>query len=221
MTEDRDGERCLNAAHLARVLVIEDARNWGGGLALHDDGVYRLPLDKDVLATLARRDQAAARGAGAGLVLRLPCTFGELEQLVADEGLADSRVLRRIALLRALARRRGEARASSPARTALAATQKVEALPASEADPARRLRRLRELGGSIKWLRGRWDIDGFGVLERAERDEGRPRCSPKTIRADLHEAAEAERAAARAGLKAPSPFPDDSPTMLPRFPRRP
>jgi hypothetical protein len=118
MTENDGCDRSLKAGHVQRLLLIDDSRDWGGGLELRDDGIYRRALDADALATLPLRDQAAARGAGAGLVLRLPCALDQFKQFVADEGLADAWVLRRIALLRAIAgsrARQGEAMQQPPA----------------------------------------------------------------------------------------------------------
>jgi hypothetical protein len=103
MSKSDGTDGCLTAAHVQRLLLIEDCRAWGGGLELRDDGVYRRALDEDVLAALPLRDQAAALGTGAGLVLGLPCGFGELQQFVVSEGLADRWVVRRIKLLRAVA----------------------------------------------------------------------------------------------------------------------
>jgi hypothetical protein len=103
MSENDDSDRCLKAGHVQRLLQIEDCREWGGGLELRDDGIYRRAVDADTLATLPLPDQIAARGAGAGLVLRLPCTLDQFAQFVADEGLADEWVQRRVARLRAIA----------------------------------------------------------------------------------------------------------------------
>ena len=66
-------------------------------------------------------------------------------------------------------------------------------------DPERRLALLRALGGSANLRRGEWKFTGIKALVDAERNEGRKRRDEKTIRADLREAAEAEREAKRAG----------------------
>lgn len=66
-------------------------------------------------------------------------------------------------------------------------------------DPERRLARLRELGGGATYRRNEWKFTGIAALVAAERNEGRKRRDEKTIRADLREAAEAEREAKRAG----------------------
>lgn len=68
-------------------------------------------------------------------------------------------------------------------------------------DPERRLARLRALGGNATFSnrRGEWKFTGIKVLVAAEKAEGRKRRDEKTIRADLREAAEAEREAKRAG----------------------
>lgn len=66
-------------------------------------------------------------------------------------------------------------------------------------EPERRLARLREMGGTAKYLRGEWKFTGIGVLALAEKRDGRKRVSEKTIRRDLEAAAQAEREAKRAG----------------------
>ena len=66
-------------------------------------------------------------------------------------------------------------------------------------DPERRLARLRAMGGSATYRRNEWQFTGIKALVDAERNEGRKRSAEKTIRADLREAAEAEREAKRAG----------------------
>lgn len=66
-------------------------------------------------------------------------------------------------------------------------------------DPERRLARLRAMGGSATYRRNVWQFTGIKALVDAERNEGRKRSDEKTIRADLREAAEAEREAKRAG----------------------
>lgn len=66
-------------------------------------------------------------------------------------------------------------------------------------DPERRLLRLRALGGSAKYLRGEWKFTGINDLVASEKKESRKRCDAKTIRADLKEAAQAERDRKQAG----------------------
>jgi len=66
-------------------------------------------------------------------------------------------------------------------------------------DPERRLARLRELGGGATYRRNEWKFTGIAALVAAERNDGRKRIDEKTIRADLKEAAQAEREAKRAG----------------------
>jgi len=66
-------------------------------------------------------------------------------------------------------------------------------------DPVRRLARLRELGGSATYRRNEWKFTGIAALVATEKNEDRKRSDEKTIRADLREAAEAERDAKRAG----------------------
>lgn len=73
-------------------------------------------------------------------------------------------------------------------------------------EPERRLKRLRALGGSSTYLRGKWSFKHSERLIKLEREEGRERASPKTIRTDLISAAEAEKQATREG-RAASPFP--------------
>jgi hypothetical protein len=65
-------------------------------------------------------------------------------------------------------------------------------------DPVRRLNRLRELGGTVKYKDGGWKFTGTTKLGQDEK--GRARSDPKTIRKDLTEAAQAERDAKSAGL---------------------
>ena len=67
-------------------------------------------------------------------------------------------------------------------------------------DPERRLARLRELGGNATYRHSDWKITGISALVASEESEGRKRSSPKTIRADLKEAAENEREAKRANV---------------------
>ncbi len=72
-------------------------------------------------------------------------------------------------------------------------------------DPQRRLAALRASGGEVKLWRGKWRITGINALEAQE--QGRPRASQKTIRADLIEAAEAEKREGSHITTAASPFP--------------
>jgi hypothetical protein len=64
-------------------------------------------------------------------------------------------------------------------------------------DPVRRLNRLRELGGTVKYKDGGWKFTGITKLGQDEK--GRTRSATKTIRKDLTEAAQAERDAKSAG----------------------
>lgn len=67
-------------------------------------------------------------------------------------------------------------------------------------EPERRLAALRGLGGNDKYTPSRgWRFTGISKLVAAEVSAGHTRVDEKTIRKDLVEAAEAERAAARAG----------------------
>lgn len=67
-------------------------------------------------------------------------------------------------------------------------------------DPERRLTLLRKLGGSYKYARGEWKFTGIAALVANEKDNGFKRCTEKTIRADLKEAAQAEIDAKTAGV---------------------
>jgi hypothetical protein len=60
-------------------------------------------------------------------------------------------------------------------------------------EPARRLASLRALSGSSKYAKNDWRFTGFNELVLAERANGSKRCSEKTIRVDLKDAAQAER----------------------------
>lgn len=71
--------------------------------------------------------------------------------------------------------------------------------PQTAPDPARRLARLREMGGNAKYKRGEWEITGIVALTGVEKNEGRKRADQKTIRADIKEAAQSELDAKRAG----------------------
>ena len=77
----------------------------------------------------------------------------------------------------------------------------------AESDPVRRLRALRALGGNVRWFRNGWQITGIHDLERQEKAAGRARSSQKTIRGDLKQAAEDERAATKQGQPAASSWP--------------
>ena len=87
----RANDATLSEAHVVRILLIEDRADWGGGLVLRKDGIYRRDLVDDGL-----RHQ----------LLRLPCTIDGLEAFVRAEGLLDPFIARRLHLLRAIARRR-------------------------------------------------------------------------------------------------------------------
>jgi len=66
-------------------------------------------------------------------------------------------------------------------------------------DPERRLAKLTELGGTYKYRNGKWSFTGIGKLENSERNADHKRCSQKTIRDDLIEAAQSERELKQAG----------------------
>ncbi len=69
-------------------------------------------------------------------------------------------------------------------------------------DPERRLARLRTLGGTSTYSRGKWSIKGIAELVKIEKAECRSRCDEKTIRADLKNASQSERDAKTAGFSA-------------------
>lgn len=71
--------------------------------------------------------------------------------------------------------------------------------PAEASDAERRLAKLRALGGTAKFRQGEWKFLGISVLVKSEKEAGRKRADEKTIRADLREAAGAERDAKQAG----------------------
>lgn len=70
------------------------------------------------------------------------------------------------------------------------------------ADAERRLTRLRALGGTAKYVRYEWKFTGMADLVESEKADGRKRRSEKTIRADLRQAAQAERDEKNAGFGA-------------------
>lgn len=104
----RANDATLSEAHVVRILLIEDRADWGGGLVLRKDGIYRRDLVDDGLRTLTPREFATVVGSsGRGhQLLRLPCTIDGLEAFVRAEGLLDPFIARRLHLLRAIARRR-------------------------------------------------------------------------------------------------------------------
>lgn len=67
-------------------------------------------------------------------------------------------------------------------------------------EPERRLHRLKELGGTVRNRQGKWKLTGMVKLLTAEKAENRDRCSEKTIRGDLIEAAKSELEEKRAGF---------------------
>lgn len=67
-------------------------------------------------------------------------------------------------------------------------------------DPERRLDLLRTLGGNARYAHGRWKFRGIAALVASEKANDFKRCDEKTIRADLTEAAQAERDAKSAGV---------------------
>jgi len=67
-------------------------------------------------------------------------------------------------------------------------------------EPQRRIALLRTLGGTAKYKNSEWAFTGITRLVAKEKADGRKRCTEKTVRVDLKEAAQAERAANRAGF---------------------
>lgn len=67
-------------------------------------------------------------------------------------------------------------------------------------DPERRLALLRELKGTATYDRSKreWVFTGISALVKHEKLDGRKRCTEKTLRADLKEAAQSERDAGNA-----------------------
>lgn len=74
-----------------------------------------------------------------------------------------------------------------------------ESIAKTEQDPERRLALLRKLGGDAKYIHGKWRFPGIAALVKSEKDKSKKRSDPKTIRADLKVAAQAEKDAKRAG----------------------
>ena len=68
-------------------------------------------------------------------------------------------------------------------------------------DAERRLAQLRALGGTVKCVNYEWKFTGTADLVKREKEDGRKRCSEKTIRADLMKAAQAEQEAKSAGFQ--------------------
>lgn len=85
----------------------------------------------------------------------------------------------------------------------------------TEHDHVRRLRVLRERGGSVSMLRGEVQIRGIGGLVKAEKKVGALRASEKTIRADLSRAFEEEREGPGSRDSVPAA------SIFPGSPRRP
>jgi hypothetical protein len=81
---------------------------------------------------------------------------------------------------------------------AVGASGDVEQTP----DAERRLARLRALGGTAKYVRHEWKFTGMADLVESEKADDRKRRSEKTIRADLIQAAQAERDEKSAGFGA-------------------
>lgn len=86
----------------------------------------------------------------------------------------------------------------APPVVAAGASDGVEQTP----DAERRLARLRALGGTAKYVRHEWKFTGMADLLESEKADDRKRRSEKTIRADLIQAAKAERDEKSAGFGA-------------------
>lgn len=84
---------------------------------------------------------------------------------------------------------------AAPVETDGATDGKTEQLP----DTERRLAALRALSGTANYRNGKWRFTGIAELVASEKNAKRKRSDEKTIRADLKEAAQAERDEKRAG----------------------
>ena len=154
------------------------------GFRVEADGLYTIlpgwdvPLTEEERATLSwhptgHYDKPA---------LPLPCNMAELRIFVSGAGLAGC--INEVAMAELI-----EVSDSAPA-------------PNSVTDPARRLSLLRDQGGNAKWSRNGWKFPGIAALVKVEKDAGRKRRDEKTIRADLKEAADAERETEREAKRA-------------------
>lgn len=85
---------------------------------------------------------------------------------------------------------------SMPAKQATTTETVADGIP----EPQRRIALLRTLGGTAKYKNSEWAFTGITRLVAKEKADGRKRCTEKTVRVDLKEAAQAERAANRAGF---------------------
>lgn len=126
-SQRRANDATLTEAHVVRLLSIEDRADWGGGLELRKDGVYRRDWTDDELRLLSPGEFAAVVGSGRGrMLLRLPCTLDELEAFASAECLLDSFIARRLHLLRVVTR--PPALAALPPRTPLMQTNRERVL---------------------------------------------------------------------------------------------
>lgn len=112
--EQRANDATLTEAHVVRLLSVEDLDDWGVGLVLRKDGIYRRDWTDDELRPLSPNEVAAIGGSSRGdLLLRLPCTLDDLETFASAECLLDPFIVRRFHLLRLIAGRRAAPAAES------------------------------------------------------------------------------------------------------------
>lgn len=168
--------------------------------ALHDDplmyGAARINLQSELA-------QAVMRGT---LILRDPLTLGPHPMPIGamrDDAPVLLNDLRDFLKTRGISVEVEQTAQPEPAPAPATAAQ----VEPEMSDPVRRLNRLREMGGKASYCMGKWSFTKTTALAAAEAREGKKRSSQKTIKADLEEAAEAERKAKRDGM-APSPFPN-------------
>ncbi len=93
----------LGSVDVGRLLQVDDWADWGGGLQLRPDGIYRQDFlaDQQAWRLLSPKERAAVGEPGMRL-LALPCTVDQLENFVVAEGLRDAFIDRRLRLLKAI-----------------------------------------------------------------------------------------------------------------------
>lgn len=190
----------LRSVDVGRLLRIEDPSDWGGGLAVRSDGVFRREFDRDSdrqIWRLLSPEERAAIGDPDECILALPCTLDQLEAFVDTEGLRDAYTDRRLRLLRAFAREPRGASGVAQVASGLATVRDREndVTPTGRVDVrempaerrARRLARLRELGGDFEvagtGCRTTGDRGALARLVSEEQAAGRP-MSDKSVGAD-------------------------------------
>lgn len=103
VTPQAGGQSALRSVDVGRLLTIDDSEDWGGGLALRRDGIFRRDFDVDRDAwRMLSADERAAIGQPGELLLAMPCTIDDLERFVSAAGLADGYIERRLRLFRVL-----------------------------------------------------------------------------------------------------------------------